>query len=93
MIYELKKEIDDKLRYINETSELFTQGNMVNAKYKVIARDQGDTQENNNKVTDTIIIDNVPDQNMDECIDRNGDGRRGNRGSAVRCRHSTVFKY
>ena len=66
---------------------------MVNAEYKVIARDQGDTQENNNKVTDTIIIDNVPDQNMDECTDRNGDGRRCNRGTAVRCRHNTVFKY
>lgn len=60
MIYELKKEIDDKLRYINETSELFAQGNVVNTEYKVIARDQGDTLENNNKVTDTIIIYNIP---------------------------------
>ena len=50
LIYELRQEIDDKLWYINESSELFIQSNMVNAEYKVIARDQGNTQESNSSV-------------------------------------------
>ena len=47
LIYELRQEIDEKLRYINQSSEFFIQSNMVNAEYKVIARDQGNTQESN----------------------------------------------
>ena len=93
MIYELKEEIDHRLRYINEIIGVLIQGNIVNDECKVIARDQGDTQQINNEVTGAILIDNVPDQTVDEYTDRNGDGQRFNRGYVVRCRSNTVFKY
>ena len=66
---------------------------MVNSECKAIARDQGDTQQINNEVTGTILIDSIPGQTVDECTDKSDDGRRYNRSSAIRCTHNIVFKY
>ena len=92
MVYELRKEIDDKLRYINESSELFIQGNVVNADYKAIARDQGNTEESNNSVllsSDSSASNEADSFGNEQC----SDGRKDNRGSSVRCRHTNLFNY